>query len=82
MFCVTIGDQLSSPLQYYRRNSATEFMGLLYGVYGGRSDGFQLGVSFFELPVLEFASLVYRRCQLWILPSRRCAFRLNPSIII
>ncbi|KAJ7082869.1 homogentisate 1,2-dioxygenase [Mycena belliarum] len=28
---------------YYHRNSSTEFMGMLYGVYGGRSDGFQPG---------------------------------------
>lgn len=30
-------------MQYYHRNSATEFMGLIYGPYGGRSDGFQPG---------------------------------------
>ncbi|KAF9048822.1 homogentisate 1,2-dioxygenase [Panaeolus papilionaceus] len=33
---------------YYHRNSSTEFMGLLYGVYGGRSDGFQPGGASFE----------------------------------
>ncbi|KAJ6553584.1 homogentisate 1,2-dioxygenase [Mycena vulgaris] len=33
---------------YYHRNSATEFMGLLYGVYGGRSDGFQPGGASYE----------------------------------
>lgn len=33
---------------YYHRNQATEFMGLLYGVYGGRSDGFQPGGASYE----------------------------------
>ncbi|KAF8960037.1 homogentisate 1,2-dioxygenase [Flammula alnicola] len=33
---------------YYHRNSATEFMGMLYGVYGGRSDGFQPGGASYE----------------------------------
>ncbi|KAF9532654.1 homogentisate 1,2-dioxygenase [Crepidotus variabilis] len=33
---------------YYHRNSATEFMGLIYGPYGGRSDGFQPGGASFE----------------------------------
>jgi len=33
---------------YYHRNSATEFMGLLYGTYGGRSDGFQPGGASYE----------------------------------
>jgi len=33
---------------YYHRNSSTEFMGLLYGVYGGRSDGFQPGGASYE----------------------------------
>jgi len=47
IFCVNIGDYfISPPLQYYHRNSSTEFMGLLYGVYGGRSDGFQPGADF------------------------------------
>jgi len=36
--------QVKAMHQYYHRNSATEFMGLLYGVYGGRSDGFQPGM--------------------------------------
>ncbi|KAF7328146.1 Homogentisate-dioxygenase [Mycena venus] len=35
-------------LQYYHRNAATEFMGLIYGVYGGRSDGFQPGSASYE----------------------------------
>ncbi|KAJ7220230.1 homogentisate 1,2-dioxygenase [Mycena pura] len=33
---------------YYHRNSSTEFMGMLYGVYGGRSDGFQPGGASYE----------------------------------
>ncbi|KAJ6483829.1 homogentisate 1,2-dioxygenase [Mycena vitilis] len=33
---------------YYHRNSATEFMGLLYGNYGGRSYGFQPGGASYE----------------------------------
>ncbi|KAN0104027.1 homogentisate 1,2-dioxygenase [Russula decolorans] len=33
---------------YYHRNSSTEFMGLLYGNYGGRSDGFQPGGASYE----------------------------------
>jgi len=33
---------------YYHRNSATEFMGLLYGNYGGRSDDFAPGGASFE----------------------------------
>ncbi|PPQ83494.1 hypothetical protein CVT25_006984 [Psilocybe cyanescens] len=33
---------------YYHRNSATEFMGLLYGEYGGRSDGFKPGGASYE----------------------------------
>ncbi|KAE9384602.1 homogentisate 1,2-dioxygenase [Gymnopus androsaceus JB14] len=33
---------------YYHRNSSTEFMGMIYGVYGGRSDGFQPGGASFE----------------------------------
>ncbi|KAF5327629.1 hypothetical protein D9619_004632 [Psilocybe cf. subviscida] len=33
---------------YYHRNSSTEFMGLLYGIYGGRSDSFQPGGASFE----------------------------------
>ncbi|KZT35455.1 Homogentisate 1,2-dioxygenase [Sistotremastrum suecicum HHB10207 ss-3] len=33
---------------YYHRNAATEFMGLLYGNYGGRSDDFQPGGASFE----------------------------------
>ncbi|RDB26239.1 Homogentisate 1,2-dioxygenase [Hypsizygus marmoreus] len=33
---------------YYHRNSATEFMGLIYGVYGGRSDGFEPGGASYE----------------------------------
>ncbi|THU86654.1 homogentisate 1,2-dioxygenase [Dendrothele bispora CBS 962.96] len=33
---------------YYHRNSATEFMGLIYGVYGGRSDGFIPGAASYE----------------------------------
>lgn len=33
---------------YYHRNSSTEFMGLIYGSYGGRSDGFQPGGASFE----------------------------------
>ncbi|KAJ7116560.1 homogentisate 1,2-dioxygenase [Mycena epipterygia] len=39
---------LSARRQYYHRNSATEFMGLLYGIYGGRSDGFQPGGASYE----------------------------------
>jgi homogentisate 1,2-dioxygenase len=33
---------------YYHRNAATEFMGLLYGQYGGRSDGFAPGGASYE----------------------------------
>lgn len=33
---------------YYHRNSATEFMGLIHGNYGGRSDEFQPGGASFE----------------------------------
>ncbi|KAJ7589973.1 homogentisate 1,2-dioxygenase [Mycena floridula] len=33
---------------YYHRNSSTEFMGLIYGTYGGRSDGFQPGAASYE----------------------------------
>jgi len=33
---------------YYHRNSATEFMGCIYGEYGGRSDGFQPGGASYE----------------------------------
>ncbi|TFK22744.1 homogentisate 1,2-dioxygenase [Coprinopsis marcescibilis] len=33
---------------YYHRNSSTEFMGLLYGNYDGRSDGFQPGGASYE----------------------------------
>jgi homogentisate 1,2-dioxygenase len=33
---------------YYHRNAATEFMGLLYGNYGGRSDGFAPGGASYE----------------------------------
>lgn len=33
---------------FYHRNSSTEFMGLLYGNYGGRSDGFQPGGASYE----------------------------------
>ncbi|KAI0046174.1 homogentisate 1,2-dioxygenase [Auriscalpium vulgare] len=33
---------------FYHRNSATEFMGLIYGVYGGRSDGFEPGGASYE----------------------------------
>ncbi|KAG6897771.1 hypothetical protein C0993_007339, partial [Termitomyces sp. T159_Od127] len=33
---------------YYHRNSATEFIGLLYGEYGGRSDAFQPGGASYE----------------------------------
>jgi len=33
---------------FYHRNSSTEFMGLLYGEYGGRSDGFQPGGASYE----------------------------------
>ncbi|KII89653.1 hypothetical protein PLICRDRAFT_39775 [Plicaturopsis crispa FD-325 SS-3] len=33
---------------YYHRNAATEFMGLIYGVYGGRSDGFEPGGASYE----------------------------------
>ncbi|ETW82786.1 homogentisate 1,2-dioxygenase A1 [Heterobasidion irregulare TC 32-1] len=33
---------------FYHRNSATEFMGLVYGVYGGRSDEFQPGGASYE----------------------------------
>ncbi|KZV88277.1 Homogentisate 1,2-dioxygenase [Exidia glandulosa HHB12029] len=33
---------------YYHRNGSTEFMGLLYGAYGGRSDGFQPGGASYE----------------------------------
>ncbi|KAG6889012.1 hypothetical protein C0995_004480 [Termitomyces sp. Mi166 len=33
---------------YYHRNAATEFMGLIYGEYGGRSDSFQPGGASYE----------------------------------
>ncbi|KIK58015.1 hypothetical protein GYMLUDRAFT_75099 [Collybiopsis luxurians FD-317 M1] len=33
---------------YYHRNSSTEFMGLIYGDYNGRSDGFQPGGASYE----------------------------------
>ncbi|GAW08883.1 homogentisate -dioxygenase [Lentinula edodes] len=33
---------------YYHRNSSTEFMGMIYGEYGGRSDGFRPGGASFE----------------------------------
>ncbi|KAI9053700.1 hypothetical protein LZ554_002653 [Drepanopeziza brunnea f. sp. 'monogermtubi'] len=33
---------------YYHRNVASEFMGLLYGQYGGRSDSFQPGGASYE----------------------------------
>ncbi|KAI9759961.1 MAG: hypothetical protein M4579_001994 [Chaenotheca gracillima] len=33
---------------YYHRNVASEFMGLLYGAYGGRSDEFQPGGASYE----------------------------------
>ncbi|GJJ14241.1 hypothetical protein Clacol_008505 [Clathrus columnatus] len=33
---------------YYHRNAATEFMGLIYGKYGGRSDGFAPGGASYE----------------------------------
>lgn len=33
---------------YYHRNVASEFMGLIYGEYGGRSDEFQPGSASFE----------------------------------
>ena len=35
--------------QYYHRNAATEFKGLLYGNYGGgRGDGFEPGGASYE----------------------------------
>ena len=33
---------------YYHRNAATEFMGLVYGTYGGRSDAFMPGSCSYE----------------------------------
>lgn len=33
---------------YYHRNASTEFMGLIYGEYGGRSDGFAAGGASYE----------------------------------
>lgn len=33
---------------YYHRNTSTEFMGLIYGTYGGRSDGFEPGGASYE----------------------------------
>lgn len=33
---------------YYHRNAASEFMGLIYGEYGGRSDAFVPGSISFE----------------------------------
>jgi len=33
---------------YYHRNAASEFMGLIYGGYGGRSDEFQPGGASYE----------------------------------
>ncbi|TDL16947.1 homogentisate 1,2-dioxygenase [Rickenella mellea] len=33
---------------YYHRNAATEFMGLVYGEYGGRSDEFTPGAASYE----------------------------------
>ncbi|KAL5526159.1 hypothetical protein ACEPAG_7497 [Sanghuangporus baumii] len=33
---------------YYHRNCATEFMGLIYGIYSGRSDEFQPGSCSYE----------------------------------
>lgn len=33
---------------YYHRNAATEFMGLVYGTYGGRSDAFLPGSCSYE----------------------------------
>jgi homogentisate 1,2-dioxygenase len=33
---------------YYHRNAATEFMGLIYGKYGGRSDSFAPGGASYE----------------------------------
>ncbi|KAJ8520765.1 hypothetical protein ONZ45_g2467 [Pleurotus djamor] len=33
---------------YYHRNAATEFMGLIYGEYGGRSDSFAPGGASYE----------------------------------
>ncbi|KZT52885.1 homogentisate 1,2-dioxygenase [Calocera cornea HHB12733] len=33
---------------YYHRNAASEFMGLIYGQYGGRSDAFQPGGASYE----------------------------------
>ncbi|KAJ3825824.1 homogentisate 1,2-dioxygenase [Lentinula raphanica] len=42
-----VGDGTFRP-PYYHRNSSTEFMGMIYGEYGGRSDGFKPGGASFE----------------------------------
>ncbi|TFY64661.1 hypothetical protein EVG20_g5872 [Dentipellis fragilis] len=46
--CLLHTGKLTVMPQYYHRNSATEFMGLIYGEYGGRSDGFQPGSASYE----------------------------------
>ncbi|PPQ72342.1 hypothetical protein CVT26_007313 [Gymnopilus dilepis] len=42
-----VGDHTFRP-PYYHRNSSSEFMGHIYGVYDGRSDDFQPGGASFE----------------------------------
>ncbi|KAF9069606.1 homogentisate 1,2-dioxygenase [Rhodocollybia butyracea] len=54
IFCVLtanerwdVGDGTFRP-PYYHRNSSTEFIGMIYGEYGGRSDGFKPGGASYE----------------------------------
>lgn len=45
---------------YYHRNVASEFMGLLYGDYGGRSDEFQPGGASYECGSRSFFIIIIR----------------------
>nr|GAT52499.1 predicted protein [Mycena chlorophos] len=50
---------------YYHRNSSTEFMGLLYGVYGGRSDGFQPGGASYETGFCPHGAFMFESSMPW-----------------
>ena len=73
---------------YYHRNVASEFMGLLYGEYGGRSDEFQPGGASYEcgskssptLPLFSLPKTPYLTQQKHSGPPRRRLRRIQSRL--
>lgn len=60
-------------MQYFHRNTATEILGLVFGEYGGRSDGFAPGALSYETGFCPHGGECRREHAMLCVAERRIA---------